>query len=283
MQPTTKDAIRILKKDGPVTFAKKTLRYLGSQTPQGDRYLYRRSLKDIRRRMQVENDLTDVLDTVLNIEPGYPPYQISAMQLREEIRKLTEILDNQNPKNILEIGTAKGGTLYVWNRYLESINEFISLDLPGGRFGGGYNKKKTNIFREFSESTEMKFIRDDSHKSETFETVSKLAGDGIDFLFIDGDHTYQGVKQDFEMYSQLVSEGGIIAFHDIVNFPDDPSVIEKRRNDIDELEDSHLLWTEPHPECEVDEFWKEIAPEYDTEELISHPKQTWAGIGVVRL
>jgi predicted O-methyltransferase YrrM len=43
-----------------------------------------------------------------------------------------------------------------------------------------------------------------------------LAGREIDFLFIDGDHTYEGVKSDFEMYSPLVRAGGLVAFHDIV-------------------------------------------------------------------
>jgi predicted O-methyltransferase YrrM len=43
-----------------------------------------------------------------------------------------------------------------------------------------------------------------------------LKGSEGDFLFIDGDHTYQGVKQDFQMYSPLVKKGGIVAFHDIV-------------------------------------------------------------------
>jgi len=35
-------------------------------------------------------------------------------------------------------------------------------------------------------------------------------------LFPDGDHSYEGVKRDFEMYSPLVRPGGIIAFHDTV-------------------------------------------------------------------
>lgn len=35
-----------------------------------------------------------------------------------------------------------------------------------------------------------------------------------DLLFIDADHTYEGVARDFTRYSPLVSPGGIIAFHD---------------------------------------------------------------------
>ena len=36
----------------------------------------------------------------------------------------------------------------------------------------------------------------------------------IDFLFIDGDHSYEGVKIDFELYSNLLSPTGIIMLHD---------------------------------------------------------------------
>lgn len=36
----------------------------------------------------------------------------------------------------------------------------------------------------------------------------------IDVLFIDGDHTYDGVKKDFELYSTILSDNGIIIIHD---------------------------------------------------------------------
>jgi len=46
----------------------------------------------------------------------------------------------------------------------------------------------------------------------------------IDLLFIDGDHSYQGVKSDFEMYSPLVRDSGIVAFHDIAHARSDYGV-----------------------------------------------------------
>jgi len=36
----------------------------------------------------------------------------------------------------------------------------------------------------------------------------------IDILFVDGDHTYDGVKKDFELYSTILSKNGIIIIHD---------------------------------------------------------------------
>jgi predicted O-methyltransferase YrrM len=83
-----------------------------------------------------------------------------------------------------------------------------------------------------------------------------LNGNQLDFLFIDGDHSYEGVKKDFEMYSPLVRKGGIIAFHDIVG---------------------HSLETG----CEVEKLWKEIKNGFNFKELIKDINQNWAGIGVL--
>jgi predicted O-methyltransferase YrrM len=36
----------------------------------------------------------------------------------------------------------------------------------------------------------------------------------IDFLFIDGDHSYEGLKADWEAWRSLVAIGGVVALHD---------------------------------------------------------------------
>jgi Methyltransferase domain len=36
----------------------------------------------------------------------------------------------------------------------------------------------------------------------------------IDYLFIDGDHSYEAVKRDFDQWSGHVVAGGTLAFHD---------------------------------------------------------------------
>jgi hypothetical protein len=54
----------------------------------------------------------------------------------------------------------------------------------------------------------FKFIKDYSFN------VVKNWSEKIDYLFIDGDHNYDAVKQDFEEWYSHVSKDGIIAFHD---------------------------------------------------------------------
>jgi predicted O-methyltransferase YrrM len=40
-----------------------------------------------------------------------------------------------------------------------------------------------------------------------------------DLVFIDGDHSYEGVKRDWETWSGRISKRGIAAFHDAVSWP----------------------------------------------------------------
>lgn len=211
----------------------------------------------LRNYMVRESGKEDILDTTQDYQGNGPYKSIEMMQIREEFLQLLDLVKQQNPQVIMEIGTANGGTLYCWCRYIESATKILSLDLPGGRFGGGYSKHKTKLFERFAPDKDLVFVRSDSHDAETKDRINReLSGKEIDFLFIDGDHTYEGVKEDFEMYKEFVSEGGIIAFHDIVYHP--------------HLED-----------CEVDKFWKEIRDEYQTKEIIASSGQKWAGIGVI--
>lgn len=95
---------------------------------------------------------------------------------------------------------------------------------------------------------------------------SILGSRGLDFLFIDGDHTYEGVKRDFENYAHFMNEHGITAFHDI-----NPSYSTR-----------FGIPTETHA-GEVHRFWDEIKTRYRHLELIKDTNQDGFGIGVVFL
>ncbi len=101
-------------------------------------------------------------------------------------------------------------------------------------------------------------IKGDSHAQSTLERITHIIrGNKIDFLFIDGDHTYEGLKRDFEMYSPLIGKCGIIGFHDIKLY-------------------------DPLAGCEVKKFWDEIKKEYKYLEIIEK-ESPWGGIGLIYL
>lgn len=179
-------------------------------------------------------------------------------QVRWEIRSLLELLMEKNVKRFMEIGTGHGGTLFLCCKAFGKGSVGISVDMPGSNFGGGYPHYKERIFQTFAaKGQKLHLLREDSHAQSTLEKARELlGGEKLDFLFIDGDHTYEGVKKDFEMYSGLVKKGGAIAFHDIA---------------------PHA----PETGCEVDRYWNELKRGNRHREFIENKKQGWGGIGVI--
>lgn len=181
--------------------------------------------------------------------------RIHAEQDPFEIREMAKLVSSVKPKVIVEIGTYKGGTLFIWTRTNPQAELVVSIDLPGGQYGGGYDAKREKLYKLFVHDrpqTEMQFIRANSHLQETAEKLKAiLKGRMIDFLYIDADHTYTGVKTDFELYSPLVSSGGIIGFHDIRN-----------------MKSNH----------QVKDFWAEVKQWFEHREILGTETKTGNGV-----
>jgi cephalosporin hydroxylase len=148
--------------------------------------------------------------------------RITPMQVPAEITAFLEVLAARPPRTILEIGTADGGTLFLFTRVAARDALLLSLDLPKGPDGYGYPPWKWRLYRSFARSGQrIELIRADSHDPATRARIAaRLGGREIDLLFIDGDHSYAGVRSDYELYAPLVGPSGIVAFHDIVPGPE---------------------------------------------------------------
>src|SRR2546422_8145249 len=59
------------------------------------------------------------------------------------------------------------------------------------------------------------------YQVEVHATFSKSVARGwsrpIRFLWIDGDHTYHGAKQDLDLFAPHLVDGGIVALHDVLH------------------------------------------------------------------
>ncbi|MBK7382752.1 MAG: class I SAM-dependent methyltransferase [Flavobacteriales bacterium] len=181
-------------------------------------------------------------------------------QFKEELLALATRIEAQRPKVVMEIGTATGGTLLLSCLLAADDATLISVDLPEGDFGGGYPAWKLPLYSSFAKPGQrIHLIRGDSHSRDVHQQITGVLADRrIDYLFIDGDHTYEGVKQDFETYSALVDAHGLIAFHDIA--PD----------------------RAPMPNHFVSVFWNEVKQRYTHREFIKHgAEQSKWGLGLL--
>jgi predicted O-methyltransferase YrrM len=157
--------------------------------------------------------LEEVVDRAFAFSGGF----FAPIQIREEIIEALEQVRQLQPRYIVEVGTAGGGTMLLWLRVAHPEATIVTIDLPGGEFGGGSSPLRVPLFRRLGlQGQTIHLIRGDSHDPATLELVRRHLGkNAADFLFIDADHTEAGVRADYKMYSPLVRPGGMIAFHDI--------------------------------------------------------------------
>jgi len=141
-------------------------------------------------------------------------YDLGMVQNHKEIFEAAEFFKTLNVNNFMEIGTDQGGTFAIWSK-LANEGKRISVDLPHGAYGvNTYDvNERDNYLRSLGSDVTM--FHGSSHDELMKDKVREtLNGTLLDFLFIDGDHTYEGVKQDYEMYKEFVKPEGWIGFHD---------------------------------------------------------------------
>ncbi len=237
-------ALRVTRRDGLFGLARR------ARVHWADVRQCRRYLRSLARNQPA--------DPVQIVERAFSSPAIRPFQVRSEILALANRVAVLRPRTLLEIGTAEGGTLFILGRCAAPDAILISLDLPAGSFGGGYPVWRGGFYQRLTLPRQtLHLLRGDSHQQSSFDRVRNLlCGAPLDFLFIDGDHSYPGVKRDFELYSPLVRQGGLIAFHDIARHPADVG-------------------------CQVDRFWSEIRNHFRYEELIEDPGQGGKGIGIL--
>lgn len=157
----------------------------------------------------------------------------------------------------LEIGTNFGGTFSTLCQISEEDAVLISLDIDCYPYVN--IETRENIIKSFSNKNQtIHIMTEDSHDASSLLKVENiLQNNKLDYLFIDGDHSYSGIKKDFEMYSNFVKDGGIIVVHDIMSHH---SKIVK-----------------------VFKFWEEIYKENDDhfKEIICSTRKSWGGIGII--
>ena len=134
---------------------------------------------------------------------------------------LYDLCNSLNKKNItyLEIGAFAGGSASLMSTN-ENVSRIFSVDI-----GRPINKeipiKNVNKFKH--NNCKYDYIEGDSTSAKIIEKVTETVG-LVDILFIDGDHSYNAVIQDFENYKNLVLKGGFIVFDDYMDSVHSPDV-----------------------------------------------------------
>ena len=173
-----------------------------------------------------KNDFMTVEE--LKKENMWPYSWIAGQDLPNLLKKLGQKIEG------IEIGVCRGENITYCLESCSNIEKIIAIDpyLPFVDWNGF--EFSEDIMNKFFEITNKNFLNHPNkvlllrEKSEIiFNTIDNLE---YDYIFIDGEHTYDALKRDLKNYYSKVKNGGLISGHDY-NLPGISTAISDFKNE----------------------------------------------------
>ncbi len=185
-------------------------------------------------------------EVLINIGLLYPSYQQSLVK-RSISHRLIEIFDgndghqpnytqfflgfglihyafvrNLKPKNILVVGSRKGFIPAIialackdnGKGHVDFVDAGYDQDKPSVHWSGIGFWKKVDPEKHFSKIGVQNYITTYVMQTEIY--ARKFSKKRYQYIYIDGDHSYEGAKLDWNLFWPKLSKYGFMAFHDVV-------------------------------------------------------------------
>jgi len=147
---------------------------------------------------------------------NWPLSWISGKGLVPVINELADKL-NRNVTG-LEIGICRGENIVYFLENCDKLEKIHCIDpyLPYMDWVGPITQEDMDSYHEiaiknFSPNGDKIVV----HKDTSDNCVDKFEDGQFDYIFIDGDHSFDGVMKDLKNYYSKVKSGGIFSGHDI--------------------------------------------------------------------
>lgn len=128
-----------------------------------------------------------------------------------------DLVHAQRPRVLVELGTQAGMSYFTFcqgiREHAVAARAYAVDTWAGDQHTGAYDD---DVYRKVSEYNDAHY-KDFSEllRMRFEEAVHRFQDDSIELLHIDGFHTYEAVRNDFETWYPKVAPGGVVLFHDI--------------------------------------------------------------------
>jgi cephalosporin hydroxylase len=140
----------------------------------------------------VDNSRTDK-----NTSHSYLPLYQTLLQGKKE-----------TAKNVLEIGIYHGGSIKLWSDFFLNATVY-GLDIMNNSlvWEGIQNNDKIKLYTSY-----------DAYNEDTFIDNFLNKGYRFDFMLDDGPHSLDSMKKFIKLYSQIMTDDGILIIEDVQSF-----------------------------------------------------------------
>ncbi len=139
-------------------------------------------------------------------------YLTEAMQEPREIAEFCALIENEDVRSYLEVGSKFGGSLWAVAGAMPVGSRIVAVDLPlGTRLWNESSASLTACVEALNaKGYDARVIWGDSTDPKVIAEVKALGP--FDAMLLDGDHRLPGITKDWEAYGPM---GRIVAFHDV--------------------------------------------------------------------
>jgi hypothetical protein len=146
-----------------------------------------------------------------------PPRRRVQSAWTEHIPFAMYLMSAQRPETLVELGTHKGNSYCA---FCQAVDELLldtnchAVDTwAGDAHTGSYG---TDVLHDLQAHHDPLYARFSTLMRATFEEARVHFSDGsIDLIHLDGYHTYEAVKHDYESWLPKLRDGGVFLLHDI--------------------------------------------------------------------
>ena len=201
-----------------------TFAFHGKHTPEHIaeiKNLIKSHYRDDLIRMSVEGLCDWIRNKAGSQQPEYficnTPGNLQLQQVPEEYSEFLNIIRDRDIKTYLELGVGNGGSFFVNSIFLQkTASKLHCVDNIAYR-DTHIKQSETKIQKKVDMLQEMFSDKDIFFHNMSTDNFFNKNQDIFDCIFIDADHSYEGVLSDYNNAMKVINKNGIIILHDIAN------------------------------------------------------------------
>ncbi len=133
------------------------------------------------------------------------------------------LISTLKPRRFVELGTHNGASFFAAcqaTKREEADSELVAIDLWEGDYQAGYYDE--TIYKNFEFLRKHHYPKMSKSIRSTFNEASVLfENESIDMLHIDGLHSFEAVKEDYETWKPKLTKNSVVLFHDTNEYQSD--------------------------------------------------------------